>query len=316
MLLTKRKAVIVKKDTSDDAPTEVKLLLGASANISSLSEVVATVIFDAPPPVTKGKAAATARRDLEEDRCTLHFEREGDPDADCLTGEVNLVFLNGTRKNLARLKFSVELRTVEAPEQLLRLESLPSMPTVVITNECQFEESDGLLLRNSIFAAPEGSGLQGAPEAVPWVLVANKIQLHFLRATRQDLGNPQRFITPAEFDYMHLRYFDRSPMISLNQFQDFWNWFGKTAQKIRYTRSVSLMWQAGLIYPFTGRDTITAALQNQDPGVFLVRLSERVAGSFTVAYTIDGAPPEQRVRHYLLRPEDVHSKKSLPEFFG
>jgi EF-hand fold domain/STATa Immunoglobulin-like domain len=313
MVLTKRKAGIIKKDTSDDAPTVVRLLLGASARIQSMSEVTATVMFDAPPPVAKGKNAAVARRDLELDHVQLQPDQSGDQESDSMSGEVNLVFLNGTRKAQAQVKFSVELRTTDAPEQLLRLESHPTRPLVVITNECQFEESDGLLLRNSLFPVPEDGG---APEHVPWFFVANRLQLHFLRATRQELGNPNRYITRPEFDYMHRRFFEQSSSISVEQFDTFWNWFGKTVQKIRYTRSVSHMWQSGLIYPFTGRDQISAALQQQETGVFLVRLSERVAGSFIVAYTIDVEEhvPTERVRHYLLKPEDVHPKKSLPEF--
>lgn len=66
---------------------------------------------------------------------------------------------------------------------------------------------------------------------------------------------------------------------------------------------------------------------NQEPGTFLIRLSESNPGTFAVGYTIDDPEPEKRVRyvqhklfilmsrHYLIRPEDVYgAKKTLPDF--
>jgi hypothetical protein len=77
------------------------------------------------------------------------------------------------------------------------------------------------------------------------------------------------------------------------------------------------MWQSGLIYGFIERDGVNAALVNQEPGTFLLRLSERHAGSFAIGYVIDDPDPEKRVRHYLIRPEDLFGgKKSLPEFLN
>lgn len=63
---------------------------------------------------------------------------------------------------------------------------------------------------------------------------------------------------------------------------------------------------------------------NQEVGTFLIRFSERHPGTFAIGYVINESDPgernekinslEQRVRHYLIKPEDVHQKKTLPDF--
>lgn len=59
---------------------------------------------------------------------------------------------------------------------------------------------------------------------------------------------------------------------------------------------------------------MNAALVKQEVGTFVIRLSERHPGTFAVGYVIEENDPEKRVRHYLIRDEDVHSKRSLPDF--
>jgi hypothetical protein len=45
----------------------------------------------------------------------------------------------------------------------------------------------------------------------------------------------------------------------------------------------------------------------------MIRFSERHPGTFAVGYVIDDNDPNTRVRHYLIRPEDVYgAKKTLP----
>ncbi|MDA6816185.1 hypothetical protein OSL60_28760, partial [Escherichia coli] len=58
----------------------------------------------------------------------------------------------------------------------LTLETLESEPFVVTTNESQYEEGNGVLLRYLAF----GNG-----EQTRWAHFANVLHEHFLRATRQ-----------------------------------------------------------------------------------------------------------------------------------
>lgn len=53
-------------------------------------------------------------------------------------------------------------------------------------------------------------------------------------------------------------------------------------------------------------------MENQEVGTFLIRFSESYAGLFAVAYVSDD--PSERVKHYLVKPEDTGSQKTLPDF--
>jgi len=188
------------------------------------------------------------------------------------------------------------------------VESPPSHPFIVITNECQYEESDGTLLKRDSF---------GNSNEIQWFCFANKLQRHFLRATRQDPIKPTRFLSRHELVYIHQNFFNALPTVSQAAFDSFWAWFGKGLQKLRYQRHVCSMWQSGLIYGFISRFQVDEALKNEEPGTFLIRFSERHAGLFAVGYKIDDVDPDKRVRHYLVRPDDTAgAKKTLPDFLA
>lgn len=60
---------------------------------------------------------------------------------------------------------------------------------------------------------------------------------------------------------------------------------------------------------------MNAALANQEAGTFLIRFSERHPGSFAIGYTIEDRDPIKRVRHYLVKPEEVSPpNKTLPHY--
>jgi hypothetical protein len=56
-------------------------------------------------------------------------------------------------------------------------------------------------------------------------------------------------------------------------------------------------------------------------GTFMIRLSERCAGGFAIAYVAQNPtsdnPDNRVIRHYLIQPDDVFgAKKTLPDFLG
>jgi hypothetical protein len=145
------------------------------------------------------------------------------------------------------------------------LESFASQPFVVITNECQYEEADGMLLRQELFGSPGGAAGNSTPGQVPgwmamigmtganqlhnmevaWPLVANRLHKYFMRATRQDLLKPTRFLAPDEIAFLHLKFFGGRNSVPAKMFDEFWSWFGKGVQKLRYQRYLCQMWQSG-----------------------------------------------------------------------
>ena len=56
----------------------------------------------------------------------------------------------------------------------------------------------------------------------------------------------------------------------------------------------------------------TQYLQMHEVGTFMIRFSESFPGLFAVGYVSDD--PMDRVKHYLVRPEDTGSQKTLPDF--
>lgn len=61
-----------------------------------------------------------------------------------------LKFLTGTRKSCVTLRFVVQVKT--ASNAVTTIESNASQPFIVITNDCQWEGSEGTLLKNEAFS--------------------------------------------------------------------------------------------------------------------------------------------------------------------
>lgn len=71
----------------------------------------------------------------------------------------------------------------------------------------------------------------------------------------------------------------------------------------------------GYVCGYVPRSEAELILRDSSPGTFLIRLSERNNGTFTVAYTVENN--EKKVHHYLVNSDDVcGAKKTLPDFLG
>lgn len=103
------------------------------------------------------------------------------------------------------------------------------------------------------------------------------------------------------------------PALNQKQFDEFWSWFGKHLQIVRYQRHINPMWQNGLLYGFMTREEVDAALSNQIMGTFVIRLSERYSGQLAIAFV----GSNKQIRHYLVAPNDTAgAKKTLPDFLA
>eukprot|EP01096_Ripella_sp_DP13-Kostka_P008734 TRINITY_DN327_c1_g1_i1.p1 TRINITY_DN327_c1_g1~~TRINITY_DN327_c1_g1_i1.p1 ORF type:complete len:579 (-),score=248.03 TRINITY_DN327_c1_g1_i1:403-2139(-) len=206
-----------------------------------------------------------------------------------------------TRMAMVHLKFGLTLATTSGASS--NIESTPSLPIIVITNESQWCEAEGKLLILDAFS--------GEAE-IPWPQLANAIHHHFLKATRQDLCRPSRAISFAEFDFIHKKFFGALDYVSSPLASKFWFWFGQVTQTLRFKRHVNAMWYTGLIFGLITKEECNRALLGQDLGTFMIRFSENHPGLFAVAYVDDD--PEEPVKHYLIRSDDIGSQKTLPDF--
>eukprot|EP01089_Gocevia_fonbrunei_P013113 TRINITY_DN3264_c0_g1_i1.p1 TRINITY_DN3264_c0_g1~~TRINITY_DN3264_c0_g1_i1.p1 ORF type:complete len:561 (-),score=75.93 TRINITY_DN3264_c0_g1_i1:110-1690(-) len=213
----------------------------------------------------------------------------------------NIKFNVSTRMSMVYLRFSVQIQLMDQTHHLI--ESNGSSPLIVITNESQWCDAAGKLL---VF---EAFGLQ---EETSWSHLANVTHTHFLKATRQELSNPARRLYPQEFQYLHYKFFMGQPTVNQQQAVKYWSWFGQVVQSLRFKRHISHLWFAGLIYGFLTKNMCNQLLKDEDVGTFIIRFSESYPGLFAVAYV--DLDPYERVKHYLVKHEDISSNKTLPDF--
>lgn len=209
-----------------------------------------------------------------------------------------LRFPKGTRKSIGYLKFGMSLG-------LSAVESEMSDPLIIITNECQWENSIGTLIKKDAF---------GGRLEISWELFANTLQLYFLVATKQDIRHPKRPLSGFDFTYLHSKFF-ASHTITQSAFDKFWNWFGKIVHPLRFQKHICPLWQAGIVYGFLDRESVEKLLvvNRQVPGTFIIRFSERHAGQFDIVWV--GANAE--INHYLVKPEDISgTRRTLPDFIS
>ena len=57
------------------------------------------------------------------------------------------------------------------------------------------------------------------------------------------------------------------------------------------------------MYGLIDKKACVRVLNTEDIGTFIIRFSDSTPGSFAVAYVTDD--PKERVKHYLIKPEDV-----------
>jgi len=246
---------------------------------------------------------------------TVKTETKSDDEVD-----LRMKIVNGSRMLPVTMKIAVTVNHSAGP---LVLETLSSRPFVVITNESQFEDGNLALLKYLAF----GNG-----QTTEWPHFANVLQEHFMRVTKQaDLitddprsaiatehETPVRIMSKRELNYLHTRFFGNAPTVTLDQFNNFWPWFGKVIVRMRSAKHAVSMWRKGLLWPFCSRDEIDAALVPHPPGTFLTRFSESNPGFFAIAYrvaTVEGSS-DSPVHHYLVKADEISIQKSLPDLLA
>ena len=269
---------------------QVRLLTGANTPIAQLAPVHAQVVWDGP-------STAKSTRLIEAD------VQQMDPQT--RTARFPIRFINGSRRVPIQLRLGMQI-TIHGgggPVQCA-LESAPTNPFVITTHDSQWESCEGALLRREVF------GAQTQREA-GWLLFCNALQRRFLMATRQDLLRPPRPLSAYDLHYLNAKFFAGRAVVPPRAFDEFWAWFGRCMQQLRFARHIAALWTHGLLYGFWTREDVEAQIKAQEPGTFIVRFSERHAGLFGVAYVgTDGG-----VKHYLVTEADtIGARKTLPEF--
>jgi len=198
--------------------------------------------------------------------------------------------------------FLCTVKDKNVPEEVVAKSTLTN-PIIVITNESQWGEAAGKLVAGDAFSSQE---------SIPWVLYVNTLHSHLLRATNQDPMKPSRGFTHDELQYIQERFFDSRVKVTQTEATKCWGWLGAVLTTIRFKRHIRALWFDGIIFGLVSKKDCNRILKKEKSGTFLIRFSDSVAGSFAVAYTTED--PSQKVKHYLIKPEEIGANKSLPEF--
>jgi hypothetical protein len=286
--------VFTKGKAVEDGELQVELLLSPSAKCEVRGPVEATLKLD---PIVEAKAKSGKKATgapLSNFKTKLNNRS---------VAVMSPKFELGSRKTAACFVFSVPV-TLDGQQGTITSET--SAETIIITNESQWEGSEGILLRNTIFAGHKD---------VSWPYFANVLQRHFLIVTRQNPECPTRPLSRSELAFFLNSLLGGKQVVDAKSFGAFWDWYGKCLQVLRYQRHIGSLWNAGLLLGFVSRQDVNNALHGRDPGTFLIRFSERHAGQFAVAYV--GYEMPRKVKHYLVQPTDTASaKKTLPDFLA
>lgn len=112
---------------------------------------------------------------------------------------------------------------------------------------------------------------------VPWSVFANALQRHYLRVT----ASP-RPLSTRDLANLHHRLGDES-RVSLNDFDNFWKWFGKVSKQIHLQKNLPL-WVKGVIFGFVTKKDSQELLKNESDGCCVIRFSDKNPGQFAIAY--------------------------------
>eukprot|EP01101_Sappina_pedata_P010329 TRINITY_DN6482_c0_g1_i1.p1 TRINITY_DN6482_c0_g1~~TRINITY_DN6482_c0_g1_i1.p1 ORF type:complete len:579 (-),score=231.57 TRINITY_DN6482_c0_g1_i1:113-1717(-) len=190
------------------------------------------------------------------------------------------------------------------------VESSPTLPFIVMTNENQFSQCAGILLKKDLFENAVDSNGNNATSEISWYTFANTLQIHFLKATRQD-NSCMRPLSINDFRYLQQKHFGGRQALVANDFEEFWKCFSPSLHKIRHQKIFWRMYIEGFIFGFLSKTEATELLIKEQPGTFLIRFSETNPGKPTVAYVKDLG-----VISHMMDNNEQKDQKSFPLFLS
>lgn len=218
-------------------------------------------------------------------------------DPTTLTAKYNLSrFGSASKMQAAYLKFELSIKT-ETGAQLL-ISSPPSRPFVVTAHESQWEEAMRVLFISDVYKDAK---------QVQWKVFANELTSYFCKAIRQDLMK-SRGLSLGDFYFLqkHKLYCADDGAVSVNQYYNFWEWFGKILRELRFKKKLLPLWNLGLIYGFIDKDQLMQYMQYQKPGHTLLRFSDSHPGGIAAtAIIVQGTP---KLWNGLIRVDETKLK--------
>jgi len=266
---------------------KVELLTATRTHFEIMSKVNMVMSLKSDPKTKTDKIASLEETEQEMNNSIAVFE--------------TLKLDVSTRMLPSVLRFSVNLR--ERGRGGLALETPASYPLICITNESQWAEAVGKLLKEDV--------LDGK-DSTTWINYANILQSHFLTTMSQDPQDPQCKLHKWEFSYIHAKWFAGNASASKEMVDGFWAWFGQVLLTIHFKRKILEMWREGVIFGFISKEESLEKLQKAEEGTFIIRFSESHPGAFAIACTT--TDPKDKVKHFLVPPDDLTVNKTLADY--
>ena len=95
-------------------------------------------------------------------------------------------------------------------------------------------------------------------------------------------------------------WINNSNIVSEDDANNFWQWFGLCLHTIRFKRHILSLWTQGSIFGFINKEESVRLLSSQPDGTFLIRFSESNPGVFGIACSSG-----QTIEHFHVRGEDI-----------
>jgi hypothetical protein len=299
--------VLFKKKGIDDL-FHVSLLTACNVMVESVGNL--GVRYQQTIPLKKTKKRKAPRSTASEsEEVVIESEKTLSTEYVVRTIKIN----SSTRMSIVPLAFSLSLSIrVGTKGKKVDLVALTRthFPLIAITNESQWMDAELKLLLRDVYPNLD----DGATGSVNWYFFANCLHRRFLKATAtKQIEENSRPFSITDWRYFHEKFFDSNSFVTSEKIVAFWKWFGPIMQTLRFKKHISALWYSGLLFGFVSKEVCCYELEGQRDGTFIVRFSEKFPGLFAVAFVFEDGSPD-RVKHYLVKPEDTGSQKSLPDF--
>jgi hypothetical protein len=277
------KAGAAGKKTKAQQVYEMRLLRGAVTSFAPNVKSLRVSVTQLEPGRIKGQKGTPLAAELQ----GVEWHEDG---RSC---GVSVAFPDGTQvmPSLMNLELTGTVRLPLAHEQTgapielvaTQVATCNALPIVVCTNENQWEQAEGRILRRQVFGDGESNSVRA-----PWPLLANYLNEFFMRATRQDLLDsallspetlaalpvPQRSLSERDLAYLQRVKLHGNEHVSAGEYSAFFDWYGPPCHQLRHNATVRGLFLQGLVFGLADQRDCHELLDGRDPGYFLIYLNE------------------------------------------